>query len=136
MCDHKSSGGAFLKGAFWGAVVGAVLGVLYAPAPGEETRKKLKVAQDEYSVKGKKLLDDANVLVEDAKVAAGPLIKEVEEKVAPVFEKVREQSGPVKDEVMEAIDQLVETIDGGERRNSSKSGSNVKKRFFKGTKKS
>jgi len=134
MCDNNS-GGSFFKGAFFGALVGAVLGVLYAPGPGEETRKKLKVAHDEYSVKGKKLLDNASAFAEDVRTTAAPLIKEVEEKVVPVLEKIAESSGPVRSEVMERIDQLVEMADEKDSNNSGKGVSNPKKRLFKGAKK-
>src|SRR3972149_586047 len=54
MHDHQGHDNpkSFVKGAFLGALVGAVLGVLFAPESGEKTRKKLKDKSGELVEKG------------------------------------------------------------------------------------
>ena len=41
MTHHESSGGSVLVAFLLGAAAGAAIALLYAPAPGEETRRKL-----------------------------------------------------------------------------------------------
>jgi gas vesicle protein len=48
-----------------GAVVGAAIGMLYAPETGEETRKKIKDALEKRGIKLSK--DDLNDLVDEIK---------------------------------------------------------------------
>jgi len=42
MSDHNSSSGPVLLAFVLGAVAGAAVALLYAPAPGEETRQRIK----------------------------------------------------------------------------------------------
>lgn len=130
MSDNHNSG-SFLNGAFFGFLVGAVVGVLFAPGPGDETRKKLKEAHDEYSEKGKKLIASTKETMEEVRLAAEPLVREIEEKVIPVLERVQEAEESVKEEVLEKIDQIALETD-----ESRKAVANLKKRFFKNVRKS
>lgn len=68
------SKGKFAKGAFLGALIGASLGLLYAPATGDATRKKLKAEADKLQKKPevKKAIDKA---------------KAVSKKVTPIVKK-------------------------------------------------
>jgi gas vesicle protein len=56
-------GDSFLKGLVLGGIIGGVLGVLYAPKSGKETR-------DELSVESDKLLNQFKSDIENAKKAA------------------------------------------------------------------
>jgi len=49
--SNQNNGGKFGTGAVFGALIGAALGLLYAPKSGEETRKKLKVEAEKIKQK-------------------------------------------------------------------------------------
>lgn len=112
MCKHgensHNNGGGFMSGVMWGALIGAALGVLYAPEPGEKTRKKLQKVSEDVKEKGQKLYAESKDLAEDVKVAAQPLLEELEKTVGPVLEKAKGSGKEVQLEVMEKIEQLVE----------------------------
>ncbi|MDR2431334.1 MAG: YtxH domain-containing protein [Candidatus Margulisbacteria bacterium] len=64
--------GVFWEGIFVGAVLGAVLGVLFAPQSGEKTRKWLKDIKDENQdiiddavTSGENLINSAKQSIED-----------------------------------------------------------------------
>ncbi len=56
MEENKTS--AFLSGFLWGALTGFVLGVLYAPRSGVETREMLKEKSKELGVITKDKVED------------------------------------------------------------------------------
>lgn len=49
MCNDHNHHNSFVKGAFFGALIGTVLGILYAPLPGEKSRKKLKEVSEDLA---------------------------------------------------------------------------------------
>ncbi|MFZ5424522.1 MAG: YtxH domain-containing protein [Patescibacteria group bacterium] len=119
---------SFVNGAVFGAIAGVVLGVLFAPTSGVESRKKLK-----------EVSDDAAEKFDEVKIAAEPLIAEIEQKVAPVMQKVKEAEGPIKSEVLERVAQLVEEVDvmtDGAVTEKKEKLQSTKAKFFKNTKKS
>ncbi|MGB9590066.1 MAG: YtxH domain-containing protein [candidate division WOR-3 bacterium] len=59
MSDRGSSTGWALASFALGVIVGAAIGVLLAPASGEETRERLKETLDKAKEKGKELVDRA-----------------------------------------------------------------------------
>ena len=85
MCRNK--GGSFSKGFFWGAVIGGILGVLFAPEKGEGTRKKIKEKAKDYEEKGKEALEKAAEELEKARIK----YEEAAKKVGPVIEKAKEK---------------------------------------------
>ncbi len=110
-CNHHSGGG-FVNGLVLGALAGAVLGLLYAPVPGEKTRKKVKKATEALSEKGQEVWEEASEWVDEAKTTAGPLIKELEKNLAPVLKKARASGKDVQFQVLETIERLVEEVQG------------------------
>ncbi len=59
----SDKGDKFFKGLIWGGIIGGVLGVLYAPKSGRETREEL-------SGESEKLLNQFKTDIESAKKAA------------------------------------------------------------------
>lgn len=51
--EKENSGSNFLAGVFLGTVIGLVLGILFAPQPGEKSREQLRTKIDELTSLGK-----------------------------------------------------------------------------------
>jgi gas vesicle protein len=81
MRDKEYGGGIFLEGLLLGAVLGGVLGVLFAPQSGEKTRQWLKEVKED----NQDIIDDGvkNVenLVTSAKQVIDDKIRKIEEKL-------------------------------------------------------
>lgn len=83
MCNKCNSVASFILG----ALLGAAVGVLYAPAKGETTRKKVKKwAKDTY---------------EDGKDELAERTQELREKFAAKAESAKEKAGELKDLAVE-----------------------------------
>ena len=94
MSDNSSNSGfAFLAGVVIGAAVGAVAGLLFAPATGEETRNRLVVKSkdltDELQDKFEDLKDTVTDVLEDVKEAAQTKLEEVKETAQSKIEEVK-----------------------------------------------
>ena len=89
MSDREHSAGAFLEGIFIGAVLGGVLGVLFAPQSGDKTRKWLKDVKEEHQDiidealgNGENLINSAKQSIEDKITKISKLLEaKPEEKV-------------------------------------------------------
>ena len=111
----------FLKGLFIGGLIGAVLGVLYAPKSGKETREdiakkteELKArARDEYELaleKSKKAYEAAVKRLREAEISAKEKVEEVESKVEELTERGKETLQEGKGRLKRAIDAGVEAF--------------------------
>ena len=49
----ENNGPSFFTGLLLGTIIGAVLGLLFAPQPGEKTREQLRSRVDEFASLGK-----------------------------------------------------------------------------------
>lgn len=74
-----------------GLIVGGILGTLYAPQKGEETRKVLKKLIEQWSEKGENLSEEVKEVFEEWKEKTEPAIEMVEEKITPITENIKER---------------------------------------------
>ncbi len=121
--DYGRRKGSFSKGFFWGAAIGALLGVIFAPDKGEETRKKIKKVAKEYEQKGEETLEKAKEKYSEIKEKAEPFVEKAKEGIDVVKTKIEENKEPLKNKIEEIADNIEEGI-----RNS-------RKRYFRGVKK-
>jgi gas vesicle protein len=111
----------FAKGLVIGGLIGAVLGVLYAPKSGKETREDIARktedlmvrAREEYEQaldKSKKAYDAAVKRLKEAEVSAKEKVEEVESKVEELKERGKETLLDGKGRLKRAIDAGVEAF--------------------------
>ena len=107
---NNSNAGAVLAGLLAGAAAGVVLGMLYAPEEGVETRKKIKAkannlkdqAQDEYGKASEKAKEKYAEVSEKAK-----------ERYSEVSEKVKDQYGNISSTFKETAQNLQANVKEG-----------------------
>jgi len=117
MSDRRSGDG-FFQGLLFGILGGAVMGILFAPEPGEETRKRLKK-------KGKELRDKAVEIAGEVEDAVGPLVEEAKRGVKEVAEEIEDAAEPVKDTARQKLDDLEEELARTKRRFSKELSSGL-----------
>ena len=61
-----SDGDSFYKGFFYGATLGFVAGVIFAPKPGDETRVQLSENLKDWKIKANDLVDSAKERLNNA----------------------------------------------------------------------
>lgn len=122
--------GSFSKGFLWGAVIGGILGVLFAPDNGENTRKKIKKTAKEYEGKGKEALEKAKIEMEKAKEK----YEELRMKAEPVVEKAKESIVNIKEVVEEKKDPLLNNLENFAE-DIEDEAKKLKKRYFSGVRK-
>jgi gas vesicle protein len=111
----------FVKGLFIGGLIGAVLGILYAPKSGKETREDIARktedlmarAREEYELaldKSKRAYDVAVKRLKDVEVSAKEKVEEMENKVEALAERGKETLLDGKGRLKRAIDAGVEAF--------------------------
>jgi gas vesicle protein len=111
----------FVKGLFIGGLIGAVLGILYAPKSGKETREDIARktedlmarAREEYELaleKSKKAYEAAVKRLKEAEISAKEKVEEVESKVEELAERGKETLLEGKGRLKRAIDAGVEAF--------------------------
>jgi gas vesicle protein len=111
----------FVKGLFIGGLIGAVLGVLYAPKSGKETREDIARktedlmarAREEYELaldKSKRAYEVAVKRLKDVEVSAKEKVEEMENKVEAFAERGKETLLDGKGRLKRAIDAGVEAF--------------------------
>ncbi len=74
MEENRTS--SFLSGLFWGGITGFILGVLFAPRAGVETRELLKEKGEEFEMKVKEASDEIKAKGRDILTGSGVEIQE------------------------------------------------------------
>ncbi|OPY87804.1 MAG: YtxH-like protein [Smithella sp. PtaU1.Bin162] len=106
--------GDLLKGLIIGGLIGAALGILYAPKSGKETREDIarkteelmNKAKEEYEkavIKSKQAYEAAIKRLQDVEVAAKAKVEEVESKVSEFAEQSAETIQDNKNRLKKAI---------------------------------
>ena len=117
----SSRGDDFIKGLIVGGLIGAVIGILYAPKSGKETREEICRKTDELMAKAKKEYEfalekskkayEAAVLhLRQMETTAKEKVDEMEEKVGEFAERGKETLQDTKSRLKKAIDAGVEAF--------------------------
>ena len=101
--------GDLLKGLVIGGLIGAVLGILYAPKSGKEMREELAVKTDELLSKAKEEYEKA---VEKNRIISETAVKRLEELESSAKEKVEE----VESKVNKFAHQGAKTVQGNKNK--------------------
>ena len=96
----------FLKGLFVGGLIGVVIGVLYAPKSGKETR-------EDIARKAEELMDRAKEEYEQAVQASKKAYEAAKEKVLQAEEKAGELTGKGKEILQDQKGRLKRALDAG-----------------------
>ena len=105
----SEKGGDFLKGLLIGGIAGAILGILYAPKSGEETREEIARKAEELLAKAKV---DYEKVLERSKKTYESAVKRLRELEAAA----KEQVGHIEDEVSEIASRGTEVLHDGKTR--------------------
>lgn len=89
---HRGESEGFVLGILVGAVIGGILGLMYAPEEGSKTRVKLKAMLDEKGEGARDMIQSLTDELATAKDKAQPLLNELAEKVAPLVDKMKKAS--------------------------------------------
>jgi len=74
--DQGNGGLSFGAGFFLGAVVGAILGLIFAPQPGKQTREMLKTKGDELTARARESWHEKWLQGKEAATKAGAELRE------------------------------------------------------------
>lgn len=89
---------SFFGGFLFGAVVGGILGLLFAPKPGEETRKDIKESAEKLYERGKEVYGEQREKLQEAmetgKEAVGQKSEELKSRLSETAQKLRERVQP------------------------------------------
>ncbi|MCX7716201.1 MAG: YtxH domain-containing protein [Endomicrobia bacterium] len=85
--SEKNNSGSNLLAFLLGLGIGALLGILFAPAEGKETRKKIAKYLEELEEKGEEYLGKGKEFIEEEAGKVKKFIEESKEKIAKKFTK-------------------------------------------------
>lgn len=104
----------FIKGVFLGGVIGAVIGILYAPQSGKKTREDINRTAEELLAKAKQeyeaTLKKSGKAYESAVKQLNHLKSSTKDKVGEMEEKVEELTELGKEALHETKDHLTKAV--------------------------
>ena len=114
MCNKCNSISTFILG----ALIGAAVGILYAPAKGETTRKKVKKwakeayadSKDELAERTEQLREKLAGKTESAKEKALEMKEKVSEKAAELKEQAQEKIDELREKTAEQLEKVVKKL--------------------------
>jgi gas vesicle protein len=101
--ERENGGGAFLMGMLAGTVLGAGLGMLFAPKAGSEVRKQLSEQANRLRSTANDTLQQASDKISQASHQASERIGQASEKVSQIVDRGREAYDRAKAPVSETI---------------------------------
>jgi len=105
--------GDFFKGFIFGGLVGAIVGILFAPKSGRETREELALKADELISKAKEELEKHQVDYEKALGKIEEVGSAVKESVLGAGEKITEAVHSGKETAEDKKKRLKKALDAG-----------------------
>jgi gas vesicle protein len=108
-----SKNGDFVAGLVVGGLIGAVIGILYAPKSGKETREEIGQKADELLSKAKEEYGHAVEKSREAYEATVERLKELEETAKEKVEEVGELAGRGKETLQDGKNRLKKAIEAG-----------------------
>ncbi|HMQ68794.1 MAG TPA: YtxH domain-containing protein [Ignavibacteria bacterium] len=107
MFDNENSTKIFIGGLITGGVIGGLTALIFAPKSGREFRRDI-------SDKGNELLDDTEMLIEDAKSKASKILKDAkktaEELIKDAGEKVEKLSHNTENLISQSRNKLEDNV--------------------------
>jgi len=105
MMEKENGRGIFLRGLFTGAILGGLVGILFAPKSGKELRAEIKKKGAETFEDAKEFYSDARgkakAILEDARRRADELKREADRQLAEARQRAREiLAGEEKEETV------------------------------------
>src|SRR3972149_8302465 len=104
LMDQKNNGG-FNQFAL-GIIIGGILGILYAPKEGKETRRALKELLKLWEEKDGQLTGEIKDKVAEVREVAEPMVMETKEKIEPFINEIK----PIVQEKIAQATDLLEPI--------------------------
>ena len=117
MCQHHHAEG--IATFILGALIGAAVGVLYAPAKGETTRRKLKRwteetyenGKEELAARTEELRDKFSTTTGKAKERAAELKEKLAEKAEDIKQRALESSEELRGKAADELEKAAEKLD-------------------------
>ena len=103
---RKSSSGDFVAGFLLGAFVGAVLAFLFAPAPGEETREKLREKGIELRQRAEELSSEAEERARELQEKSKSAVEGHKSRFQEAVEEGKKAAERKKEELLREIEEL------------------------------
>ena len=104
MADN-SKGGEFLAGLILGGLIGAAIGLLLAPQPGEETRAQLREKGIELKARAEELSAEARRKAEELEEAGKEVLEEQKARLEEAIEEGKEAAAEKKEELLTKLEE-------------------------------